>query len=577
MKTDILDKNVIKSFAKGSKEELKQGGRAVIYQRVSSKEQEDGFSPETQKECCYNWAERHGYVVVKCFEGEHESAKSDTKRKRFNQMLKFVRDKKNKIDAVIVYSTSRFSRTGSFSVVEELKKRNITVFSATSSYDARTATGEYMQGVELLNARHDNRIKGQAVKDNGAKALRSGRWIQHAPKGYDMNTTKTQQIITVNSVGRLIAQAFEMKIKENLTNEEIRVRMKNLGLDLKKQQWSKIFSNIFYAGYFSHSFLEGELVKGPHEPLVSLDDFLGINGMLIKAHNRGYEVKLEKEYAPLLGTIKCPICGGNLTASLSTKMRKKYGKDVGYYVCSRKGCKYNASTLRVNSKFADFIDGVSLPDSFDEILRTQLKKAFPILNKDRMNEMKILRTNLAKINKDLEKIEENYSIASTAKEKEICMKQYTKKEAERDEILAVLDEADGSILNLEKYVGYGMNIKDNLLKLWQIANLGNKKRIQDMMFFNGIIYNKENDDIEPLSKNEFMFLFGLESMSCGDKKRNKPSENDDLSSLVLEAGLLNIHFFTPCYILIMLYINVLSKCEFSLNVVKSNRNTEMFM
>ena len=34
-----------------------------------------------------------------------------------------------------------------------------------------------------------------------------------------------------------------------------------------------------------------------------------------------------------------------------------------------------------------------------------------------------------------------------------------------------------------------------------------------------------------------MFLFGLESMSCGDKKRNKPSENDDLSSLVLEAGL----------------------------------------
>ena len=52
----------------------------------------------------------------------------------------------------------------------------------------------------------------------------------------------------------------------------------------------------------------------------------------------------------------------------------------------------------------------------------------------------------------------------------------------------------------------------------------------------------------------------------------------DLSvNSVLEAGLLNIHFFTPCYILIMLYINVLSKCEFSLNVVKSNRNTEMFM
>lgn len=108
--------------------------------------------------------------------------------------------------------------------------------------------------------------------------------------------------------------------------------------------------------------LEGDIVKGSHEPLVSLDDFK-INGILAKTHNRGYEVKLEKEFAPLLGTIKCPVCGGNLTASLSTKMRKKYGKDVGYYVCSRKGCKYNASTLKVNKRFEDAINGVSLSDT----------------------------------------------------------------------------------------------------------------------------------------------------------------------------------------------------------------------
>ncbi|MBR5564038.1 MAG: recombinase family protein [Bacteroidales bacterium] len=90
-----IDDNLIRKFAKGKKQTLKKGGRAVIYQRVSSKDQEDGFSPETQKECCYAWAERHKYEVVKCFEGEHESAKTDVNRKRFNQMLKFVKDKKN--------------------------------------------------------------------------------------------------------------------------------------------------------------------------------------------------------------------------------------------------------------------------------------------------------------------------------------------------------------------------------------------------------------------------------------------------------------------------------------------------
>ena len=159
MKQEI-DNDVLRKFGKGKKREIKQGGTAVIYQRVSSREQEFGFSPETQKEVCYSWAARHQYNVVKCFEGEHESAKTDANRKRFQTMLKFVKDKKNHIDAVIVYSTSRFSRTGSssFSVVDELKKRGVTIFSATSEYDARTPDGEWMQGVELVNARHQNAV-----------------------------------------------------------------------------------------------------------------------------------------------------------------------------------------------------------------------------------------------------------------------------------------------------------------------------------------------------------------------------------------------------------------------------------
>ena len=90
-----MENDVLSQFGKGEKTELKKGGRAVIYQRVSSREQEDGFSPETQLEHCYEWSGKHNYQVVKCFEGEHESAKSDANRKRFNTMLRFVKDKKN--------------------------------------------------------------------------------------------------------------------------------------------------------------------------------------------------------------------------------------------------------------------------------------------------------------------------------------------------------------------------------------------------------------------------------------------------------------------------------------------------
>ena len=534
---ETVENNVLGQFAKGKKTVLKKGGRAVIYQRVSSKEQESGFSPETQLERCYEWANRHGYEVVDSFEGEHESAKSDTNRKRFNAMLKYVKDKKNRIDAVIVYSTSRFSRTGtkSFSIVDELESRGVTVYSATSDYDARTPEGKMTQGLELLIANRTNTINSQAVKDNGARALRSGRWIQAPPRGYEMKTTSKQQTITVNADGELIRMAFKMKAEENLTNEEVRVRMKAMGLDLPKQRWSAIFSNVFYAGYFSHPFLEGEVIRGPQEPLVTLTDFLKVNDIVLKTHSRGYEIKMDKEYAPLLGTIRCPKCGHNLTASLSTKMRKRFGKDVGYYVCSRKGCKCNASTKKVNDAFEEWLDSISFPAQ--EMLQAQLEKAFPILNKKSSEAVASIKANLTAKEKEIERIEYNLATAPTPKIQETCSRMLAKAEAERDDILRELKERNKSILNLEKYVESGLGMKDNMLKLWKIANLGHKRLLQNLVFPDGIVWCKEDEDIEPLSKNEFLFTYGLKSSSYEEKRSGQTDFSTNLSALAPPRGL----------------------------------------
>ena len=530
---------ILKNFAKGEKQSLKKGGRAVIYIRVSSKEQESGYSPKTQKERCYEWAMYHGYDVVKCFEGEHESAKSDTNRKRFNEMLNFVKKKSNEIDAVIVYSTSRLSRTGlkSFSIVDELKEKGITVFSASSNYDARTPEGEWMQGQELLQARHDNAIKSKAVIDNGRRALREGRWITQAPRGYDMKTTRAAQTITINADGYLIRQAFEMKAKENLTNEEVRRRLKNMGLDLTKQQWSRIFHNIFYAGYYAHPFLEGDIIKGKQEPITSLDIFCKVNDIVLKSHNSGYEVRSDKEYAPLLGLLKCPVCGHNMTASLSTKMRKKYGREVGYYTCSRKGCKCNASAKKVNGIFEDWLESISIPDMFHAVLEAQLKNAFHLLNKSSNDEVAAIKGHRTKIENEIERIQDNLSLATDPIIVEACLKSLRKKEAERDEISDQLAEMGESILNLNEYVKFSMEFKDNLLRLWQLSNLTYKRNLQNLIFPDGVRYDKIHDDIEPLSKNEFLFTFSLESGSYEEKEKRQTLKNEDLSPLAPQVGL----------------------------------------
>ena len=137
----------------------------------------------------------------------------------------------------------------------------------------------------------------------------------------------------------------------------------------------------------------------------------------------------------------------------------------------------------------------------------------------RTEEIKSIKTNLTKKESEIERIEYNFATASTAREREICSKQLTKVEAERDEILRQLEERDKSILNLSDYVNSGLEIKDNMLKLWQLGNLSQKKRVQTMIFPDGLVYDKKNDDIEPLSKNEFMFVFDLKSVGYEESKR----------------------------------------------------------
>ena len=533
------ENNILKTFGKGKQKILKKGGRAVIYQRVSSKEQESGFSPEMQVKMCKQWAEKNEYQVVKCFDGEHESAKTDSNRKRFNEMLKFVKCKKNGIDAVIVYAINRFSRTGteSFAIIDELKKIGITVFSASSTYDARTADGEMIQGFELVQARHDNAVKSKAVIDSGAMALRSGRWISRAPRGYDMKTTRASQTITINAEGELIRKAFKMRADENLTNEEVRERLKAMGLDLSKQRWSEIFRNIFYAGYFAHPFLNGDVIEGRHEPLVSIEDFMEINESNLKTHSRGYEAKMDKEYAPLLGAIRCPNCGHSLTASLSTKMRKEYGKEVGYYVCSRKGCKCNASTKKVNNAFEEWLNSISFSEAHMTLLGAQLKKAFPILNARSQEEVSAIKTNLTKKEKEIEQIEYNLATAPNEKIRETCSKMLAKVEAEKDEILHKLEDNDKALLNLNDYVEYGLSLKGNMLKIWQIASLSHKRQLQNFIFPDGLVWSKEMDDIEPISKNGFLFVFNLDSMGYKDRESGQTADFSNLSALAPQVGL----------------------------------------
>lgn len=497
----------LKSFAKGEKkkEEIK-GGNAIIYTRVSSSEQVDGQSLEVQQDKCREYAQSHSYTVIAEFGGTYESAKSDKERKEFNRMLDFIKksNKKGntqKVDVVIVFSTSRFSRTGSTTIIEEVEARGAYVVSATSSYDPRTAVGKYMQLMELANARFQNDEKRATTIENSIKALLKGRWIGKAPRGYDQRTTKKEQIITINEEGKLLRKAFLWKANNKLSNEEIRIKLAKEGLIICKQKLSEVFKNPFYCGFMAHKFLQGEIVQGNHPPLVSKEIFLKVNNELSKNHS-GYEQKIDKEYAPLIGTIKCPCCGNNLTASISTKMRKKFGRtDIGYYVCSRKGCKYNSSTKKVHESFEDELSKYILSDKVTELLKLQLKMVFDNMNRENKDTAISIRANIKKKEKELEQVETNYTLCSDTKRQSIFEKVIARLEQEIKDLNTEYMKYDTEILNLDKFIDYAFSMRRNLFMLWELQELEGKRRLQKLVFPNGFYYDKNNEHIEPISIN----------------------------------------------------------------------------
>ena len=76
---------------------------AVIYVRVSTKEQTENLSLPTQLRACEEYCRRHGFEILHRFQEQGESAKT-TDRSELQNLLKYCRTRKGKVHFVVVYN-----------------------------------------------------------------------------------------------------------------------------------------------------------------------------------------------------------------------------------------------------------------------------------------------------------------------------------------------------------------------------------------------------------------------------------------------------------------------------------------
>lgn len=206
--------------------------RAVIYCRVSTKEQTHNLSLPTQQKACIEHCQRHGFEVDRIFVEEGESAKT-ADRPEFQRMLTYCRQNKGRIHFVVVYSLSRFARDkyDHFVVRTLLHGFGVSLRSVTEPIDD-SSTGKFMEGVLAAVAQFDNDVRAERTVAGMKAAIETGRWTFKAPIGYltSKNGRGVSTIVPDQERGPLIQQAFEQYATGLYTKKEVLHRVTVMGL-----------------------------------------------------------------------------------------------------------------------------------------------------------------------------------------------------------------------------------------------------------------------------------------------------------------------------------------------------------
>jgi site-specific DNA recombinase len=209
--------------------------RAVIYARVSSKEQErEGYSIPAQLKLLKDYAEAQNIRIV----GEYidvETAKQ-TGRTNFNEMVRFLR-KHPTVRTLLVEKTDRLYRNlKDWVTIDELEVEvHFPKEGVVLSNDSRSSE-KFMHGIKVLMAKNyiDN-LSEEARKGMREKA-EQGIWPTKAPLGYrNVPGPDGKNIIAVDpDCAPVITRLFEWYATGQYSLQDLSKRVRTEGLTYRR-------------------------------------------------------------------------------------------------------------------------------------------------------------------------------------------------------------------------------------------------------------------------------------------------------------------------------------------------------
>lgn len=341
---------------------------AVIYARVSSREQAEGFSIDAQVKACQSKANDESYKVLKIFKDEGFTG-TNTDRPALKAMINYCKNRE--VSVVIVHKIDRFAR----SIVDHSAIRAILMRSSTNLISCTEQLGTAPHEIFLENIMAS---MAQYYSDNLKTEVKKGK-VERFEKGYHQSVPPLgYHVPDGQRVMEPIPEMIEpMRAVFHLYNTR-RYSLKNVGIEIAKKYGIKtkngkplskgrvqeILRNVIYAGMVEYRSLN-RIKKGLHEPIVTMDTFQKAQEIMEERGNVRKTVKGKFQFI-YKGFVRCPECGNFLQAGYSKGRTKKYL----YYFCrdaSHKGINIRANDinlafqktlmeLRIDAKIMKVID-----------------------------------------------------------------------------------------------------------------------------------------------------------------------------------------------------------------------------
>lgn len=462
--------------------------KAVIFARVSSKEQEDGHSLDAQIQSCFEYAIKKGFSVIEQFKIVESSTVNG--RPEFSKMVQFSKQQKEKI-AVLCYCVDRLQRDFDEQYLELqklIKSGKVEVHYIKNEFIEHRdmdSSAKFRKNLDVLLANDYRNKISDNVKRSLKKKLDEGTILGDSPLGYlnkpRFDTKKEKVDVFIDPQrGELVKKIFEEYATGLYSMSEIALSMTQAGLMTKKNcsitksQIEIILKNPFYYGYMRYQDI---LYQHVHPVLISKNLFDECQQVMAD-RRRSKPKRTEKPFV-LKGLLKCEHCG----CSYSPEIKK--GKYVYMRPTKSQGeCSYchHLNEEKILSQIENVLKGMVIPETVLHELGEELKRSSDKEHEHQLQAGKKLQEQYQTIQNRVKRARELYLDAKLSKEDYDSM--MTDLQAERHNVevrLQKLTQADDSF---NKSIATIFGLASKAHALFKSSELEEKRRIIKILFPN---------------------------------------------------------------------------------------------